>query len=195
MAKVEVDESVFIAQRELAALHQQMMNNPRSRELLTKAAKTVNPNIITAENDAKEEIRGEVKVVDDRIAALETKIAADAAARELETRQREFVDSWNARKGSLRQQGYTEEGVTAIEKFAEERGLVDLDAAAALFDKMHPPATIAQPGGGYGGLDQFQASAADDENFKKLLESEGKDPAAERAMINQALTDHRSGKY
>lgn len=192
--RVEIDESQFLAQQKLAGLFEQMNVNPKAREKLYQAIKEVNPNVATPELDAKNEVYGEIAKRDEKLAALEAQIAEDRAARETERQQREFLESWNGKIAGLRRQGYTDEGIEKIQKLAEERGLVDLDAAAALFDKMNPPATVSQPGGGIGGLDLFQQSSQDDEDFKKLLEAQGEDPAAERALINKALTDYRSGR-
>lgn len=194
MPKVEVDEGQFLATRGLVQLYEQMNANPKARELLNSAAKIVNPNISTPELDAKAEMRAELDQEREQRLLLQKRLDDDQAARELADRTREFTESWNAKVGRLRHAGYTDEGIEKITKLAEERGLVDLDAAAALFDRMNPPAPINQPGGGIGGLDLFQMSSQDDEDFKKLLESEGDNPAAERNMINKALTDHRSGR-
>lgn len=191
---IEVDEGQFLATRGLVSLYEQMNANPKARELLNSAAKIVRPDMPTPENDAKAEIRAELEAERTERLALQKRIEDSETARELAERTREFTETWNAKIGRLRGAGYTDEGIEKIQKLAEERGIVDLDAAAALFDKMNPPAAISQPGGGIAGLDLFQMSSQDDEDFKKLLESEGDNPAAERNMINKALTDYRSGR-
>jgi len=194
MAKVEIDEAQYAAQQRLTALYQGMMANPKAREQLYAAAKLVDPNLPTPELDAKGEIIGEIQKRDEEIAALKKRMDDDAAAREQEKLTQQFAQTWDAKRARLREQGYTSDGIEKIEKLAEERGIVDLDAAAALFDKQNPPASLSHPGGGIGSLDLFQQSAQDDEDFKKLLESQGDNPAAETAMINKALIDYRSGR-
>lgn len=191
---IQVDEGQFLATRGLVQLYEQINANPKARELLHSAAKIVNPTIATPELDAKAELRAELDAEKAERLKLQERIDADIAAREAADRTRQFTESWNSKVSGLRRAGYTDEGIEKITKLAEERGLVDLDAAAALFDKMNPPAPVSQPGGGINGLDLFQQSAQDNEDFKKLLESQGDNPAAERNMINQALTDYRSGR-
>lgn len=195
MAKiqVEVEETEFVNQQQLAALYGKMMQDSKSRELLTKAAKIVNPNAVTPELDAKNEVLAALAVERTAREELQARLDAEKAEREQEKQMQTFQQSWDQKLGGLRKQGYTDEGIEKITALAQERGIVDLDAAAALFDKMNPPQTVSQSSG-FAPFDTFNPSDRDNENFKALMEAKGDDPMTENKMIREALDDYRSGR-
>jgi len=190
---IEVDETEYQNQQLLTALYSKMMQNPKSRELLTKAAKEVNPNAVTPELDAKEQIRGEIEPLRETIAALQKRIEDDTAAREQEKLVNQFTSQWDAQKAALRKQGWTDEGIEKAEEHAKTLGIANLEVAAAHFEKQNPPPPVAQSSG-VGPFDTFNSSDRDNENFKKLLAAGADgDPMVENDMIRQAITDFRSG--
>ncbi len=190
---IEVDELEHQNQQQLTRLYGSMMQDPKSRELLTKAAKIVNPKAVTPELDAKEEVYAEIRARDEKIDALTARLDADKAEREQATQLQTFQQSWEQKRGSLRKLGYTDDGIEKIEQLAQERGIVDLEAAAALFDRMNPPQQVT-PSSGFAPFDTFNPSDRDNENFKALMEAKGDDPMVENKMIREALDDYRSGR-
>jgi hypothetical protein len=191
MPKIEVEESDLLASAQTVKAVQAMLANPKARSLLLNAQKIINPNAVIPEIDAKAPIEAEIAKEREARLALEKRLDDEKAANEAAAKTRSFKDKWEADKADLRRQGYTDEGVSKIEKLAEERGIPSLEAAAALFDKLNPPATVAAPSGGIGGWDLFQPAAEEDTNMKKLLESKGEDNMALNSMINSALTEVR----
>lgn len=190
---VDVDETEFVNQQNLAALYGKIWQNPQSRELLTRAAKIVNPNAVTPELDATDRVMSEITKRDEKIDALQARLDADKAEREQATQLQTFQHSWEQKRGSLRKLGYTDDGIEKIEQLAQERGIVDLEAAAALFDRMNPPQQVTASSG-FAPFDTFNPSDRDNENFKALMEAKGDDPMTENKMIREALDDYRSGR-
>ena len=150
------------------------------------------PQASTPELDAKEEIRAEFAPVLAKVSELEAQLAAEKAAREADKQLQEFSGSWNKQKAALRKAGWNDEGIEKIEAHAQERGIADLEVAAAHFEKINPPPQIAAPS--YGTFDFTSTTDEDNVNFKKLMEAgmDG-DPAVERDMVARALADARGG--
>lgn len=192
MVMREIEETEFLANQNVVRAVQKMMADPKARRMVQQAQKIVDPSIVIPELDAAAPI--EASLAEERTArlALEARMDKDAADRATAEKMKAFEASWNARKASLAKQGYTDEGIVAIEKLAEERGIADLDAAAALFDRLHPPAEPVESAG-FGGFNMFESTnGGENEDFKKLIEAQGDDPQAERNMINAALNEVRS---
>lgn len=189
MAMREVDETEFLNSQTVIRTVNAMMSDPKARKLVQQAQKIVNPNVVIPELDAAAPVLEEVTALRAENASILARMNAEKEERENRERVATFTASWESKKSALRQRGYTEEGITAIEALAEERGLADLEAASALFDRLHPPAEIADPTS-FNSFNMFE-NGATNEDFKKLLEAQGDDSAAERNMINAALSEVR----
>ena len=182
MAKtVEVDETDFLANQNVVKTVNAMLGNPEA------------PNTAIPEIDAPAAVLDEVAKERDARLALQKRLDDKEAADELKARNDAFAAEWAGKKSSLAKQGYTDEGIVAIEKLAQERGIVDLEAAAALFDRLHPPAEPVSPNG-FGGFDMFATSEEENKDMKALIDSRGEDESALRGLVNTALTDSRSGR-
>lgn len=191
---IEVDEVEYANQQRLTQLYAKMMADPKAREQLTRAAKLVNPQAVTPELDAKDEVLARLAESDAKREALEARIVADQAEREQEKQLAAFTQTWEQKRGALRKMGYLDDGIAKIEEFAQERGLADLEAAEALFAKQNPPQQVAQSSG-FAPFDSFNPSERDNENFKKLIANGGQDdPLLENQMIREVLDDYRSGR-
>lgn len=196
---IEVDEAQYLAQQQTVQALSQIVANPKAKKLLLEAQKVVNPNI-TIPQDYQDEVRTEfeakLKKQSDEFEAFKKAQEEKEAKDKEEAAKRAFVDNWESAKGRLRGQGYQDEGIAAIEKLAQERGIPDLEAAAALFDRLNPPATPIQSGRGYGSMNLFEPpeDKSQAEQMKKLLESRGEDESTLNQMISSALRDHRSAR-
>ena len=189
MATREVDETEFLNSQTVIRTVNAMMNDPKARKLVQQAQKIVNPNVVIPELDAAEPVLTEMTALREENAKLAKRMDLEKEERENSARIASFTQSWEAKKSGLRQRGYTDEGITAIEALAEERGIVDLEAASALFDRLHPPAELADPTS-FNSFTMFE-NGTTNEDFKKLLEAQGDDSVAERNMINAALAEVR----
>lgn len=191
---IEVDETEYLNQQQLTKLYGSMMKDSKSRELLTRAAKIVNPSAVTPELDAKEEVLAELAKEREAREALQAQIAADKAERDQDKQLAAFAQTWEQQKAGLRKAGWQDEGIEKIEEHARSIGTANLEVAAAHFEKMNPPQQVAQSSG-FAPFDSFNPSERDNDNFKKLMENGGQDdPMLENKMIREALDDYRSGR-
>lgn len=183
----EIDETQLANYRNLSDLMGKMMADPNARKLVQQAHKAINPNVVIPEIDATKPIMEEIGKVREELAA-EKKAREDETTKRVEAERRaELNGKWGQGQGRLREQGYTAEGIGAIEKIMEERGIVDHEVAAAYFDRLNPPTTpVASSGNRF---DIFSPEQRSDENIKMLFD--GKVDSFLNTTINQALKDVR----
>lgn len=194
MPNVEIDEAELLANRQVVAAVNQMMGNPKSRQLLLHARKTADPSASVPEVDAMAPVAGALdnfrkELAEERKARAEER-EAEATQRRLEQATREVEGV----KSRLRAAGWTADGIAAVEKMAEERGTFDLEATAALHEKLNPPPPPAEPNGmGSWGFFEGADQEGGDKFVKSMLESGGDDEGALSREIQAALRDHRNG--
>lgn len=191
MATREVDEAQFLEAQGVIAAVNEILAHKDARQMMLKARKLANPKVVIPEIDAAAPINNEVaelrKIIEDdrRARAQEREEAAIAA------KTAEFQNEWDKQKRRLRDAGWRSEGIEAVEKHAQERGIGDLEVAAAHWEKLNPPQEPAMPNGGasWGFFDQ----PADDDKFvEKLLSGRGEDESALSAEIASTLRDFRT---
>lgn len=188
---VEIDETQLIAQQNVVALVNKALANPKTRSAMQKIAREVNPDASVPELDAKEEVLSVVEQERAARLALEKRLDDEKAEREAEKQANAFKAQWDSKKDRLRAEGWLDEGIEKVEAFAQERGIADLEAAAAYYEKLNPPADPVMPSG-IGGFDVFNPESHDTDEMKKLIESRGDDSMTLNAMVNKALGDVRS---
>ena len=195
MAKtVEIDEAEY---NRLAALHgiaSKIVANPAARKRLEEAHKLVDPNATTPMLD-QERLQAEP------IQAIEKKFNDELAAikKEREDEKREAVLARLAadqEKGFRRlrtEYRYTDEGVEAIRKLMETKGLVDVDDAVAIFERQNPPATPASPSGGLTGASWgfTDVNADSDKAVQELIATKGQVDSVSDRMAMAALNEFR----
>ncbi len=213
MAKVEVDESDFLASQATIRAVNGMLANPEARKLLLQARKKADPSVAIPEIDAAAPIQSSVDAFKTEMAAAlaaerearaadlkseREALAAMRAEREAEKEAAkqaaliaDFQNNWNRQKAQLRADGWRDEGIEAIEKHAQERGIADLEIAAAHWEKLHPPAEPVTPNGS-GSWGFMEGNDENDKFVKAMIESRGEDEAALQTEINAALKDFRS---
>lgn len=190
MPKIEVEEADLLASRQLSTLVGKMMQNPKARRKVLEARKEVEPEAVIPELDAARPVESAVAEVSAKFDKFVEAQEKRDAEREAEAKRRAFQDEWNEKREGLRASGYTDAGITAIEKLAEEKGIPDLEVAAAYFDRLNPPAMPVQSSGlGMFGIGEPQKD--DSGLVKKLMDSKGEDEGALRELIGEALTEVR----
>jgi hypothetical protein len=193
MAKREVEEADFLASQELVKLFADMLNNPDARKHVLTGKKIVRPNESIPEFDAAAPLR---KEIDDlrKVMADDKKAREDAIAKaDTDRKNAELHANWNKQKQGLRDAGWLAEGIEKVEKLAFDRGIPDLDAAAALYEKLNPPAAPSEPVG-RGFWENFGAPTDEDGDMKKLLDSRGQSEGLLNKMIGDALREVRGGQ-
>lgn len=190
--QIEVDETEYLALQQVAGLMNNMLGNKDARGLIQRATKIVVPNASIPEIDAAEPIMGEVKKLRDELEAEKKARAEEKAQEDAARKTRKFQNRWERDKQSLRDEGWMDDAISGAEKFAEEHGIPDLEAAALKYAKTHPVPQPVTPGG-MTNFNLFEPAPESDDTMKKLMDGRGDDPSALNSMINKALTDIRGG--
>lgn len=192
MATREVDETEYMAAQQVIGAVNAMLSNPEARKRVLEAQKIVAPNSSIPEIDAAEPFKTELQKLREEMAAERKAREDEKAEREAAGKRAEFAAHWEKQKKGLREAGYNAEGIEKIEKFAEERGIADLEAAEALFARMNPQ-TIEPPTGVLG-FDAFQPERSDNDFVKKMYESQGENNPALDAEITATLREIRGSR-
>jgi hypothetical protein len=193
MAKIEVDEAEWNRAQALTAVASKIVANPDARRQLERAHKLVDPNAATPLLD--QEAR-----TNEPVNALKTELTEQIAAlkKERDDEKREqtlasIAGKQEAAFARLKSQShYTDEGVEAIRKLMETKGLIDVDDAVAIFERTNPPPTPSTPSGITGASWGFTDMTAEaDKSIQDLISSKGQnDQIADRMAFN-ALQEFR----
>lgn len=145
MALIEVDGDEYArlvnelqTARPSKALLDKLGSNAGTRRKVLELYKQVDPNVVIPEIDAASPILDEVKQTRDAMAAMQKKLDDRDAAEARALRERAVQDSITAGHDKLRSAGWTDEGITNVEKLMQERSLTDYEAAAALYERAQP---------------------------------------------------------
>lgn len=189
MPLVEVDSGELDAHRRVTDTMRQLLSNPKTRREVLKLQKELNPNLVIPELDAAAPVQDALTAMDVKFSELAKRLDTDAEERAKEKRLAQLQSEWDKGRSLLRSQGYTDEGLAAVEKFMEEKGIRDHDVAAAAYERLNPPSEPIRSVGG-NRFDLFEPEARSDDKMKALFENP-EDPMALDAMINDALKTAR----
>lgn len=187
---VEVDESVFTAGQKTVEFVRTLMGNPKAKKLLLQAEKTIYPDKKIPEIDEPDPRDLEIEALKKRQDEWEKKTAAEKDEREKAEKLAAFKKNIDDGLAKLRASGVTDEGITAVQKLMDERGIADPEIAFAYLEKMNPPAAPSDPVGS-GSWNLFEPSAKDDDYVTKLIKSQGEDEFALRKQVNDTLKEIR----
>lgn len=181
MPMIEVDENEYRALVQNSGVIkavEQMMANPAARKKLLEARKVADPTASIPEIDAAAPVEAAVSEVTKTVAELRAEMAADKTERE-NTRRLDALNSrWEKGRQTLRDEGYTEEGIAAIEKVMEAEGIANHVAGAAYYDKINPAPEPVTPTSTR--FDIF-AAPSKDESMKMLHDGD------EDGFLNQTI--------
>ena len=175
MAIVEMDDKEVAALKAGYALLDSMMKNPKTKADTEKLIKTVKPDVVTSADvlaPATEEIK---------------KLREDFEGFAKKAKEERQDADLKAGFDSLRKRGYQDEGVEAIQKLMIERNIPDIEAAAALFDRLNPPKSQAPSG--FAGTEWGFGRQTDDPDLKLLF---GDPDAWADKEIGKVLSETRS---
>ena len=189
MALVEVDETELAAHRQVTANMNKLLQNPKTRRQLLELQQQLNPDTVIPELAATEAVKGDVSKLAEQLAALQKSIDDDKAEREKQVKLDQIQSQWDKGRSLLRNQGYTDEGISVVEKFMEDRGIADHEVAAAAHERLYPPQEPVKNIGS-NRFDLFEPEARSDEHLKALFNNPD-DPMALQALVNDALGGSR----
>jgi len=148
---IEVDEDTYNRQQAVMATLTKVAQHPKAKLLLQQAHREVDPQAIAPDLDRD-------KAENEKVSALQKEFA-DYKAEQEKLRAKELQDRSLAEmtakiEGGLarlkRDYRLTDEGVAHVRKIMEDEGIVNPDAAYAVFEKRNPPDMPATPRGGSG---------------------------------------------
>lgn len=191
---IEITEEEHNQLQALRGVAAKIVAKPESRRLLEQAQKLVDPNAATPLLDQEAAQLAPVKAME---TALNERIAKFEKERDEEKREstlRAIAEKQTAGLSRLRKAGYTDEGVAAVQKLMEDKGLLDVDDAVAIFERANPPQMPSTPSGGMTGTAWGFADNSDsDKSIQELIANKGEGNTVDKMAI-QALQDFRSGR-
>ena len=194
MPKIEVDELEWNNSVQMREAIKKMMANPKAAVLVEEAHKMVEPTAPTPNLEKRKEVLEPyeklAKEFDDykkQTAEEKAKAEQDAKLAALQTK----IDKGNAK---LLSEGWTADGIKALDEFREKEGILDPIAAAAYYEKLNGPAVVpVTPSSGNTGaawnFTDLPKDGADD--LKKLLETRGDSDSLTMKMAHDALNEFR----
>ena len=187
MPMVEVDELQIQQSNKLKQTVENWLKHPKAKRKILEAQKLVDPKADIPELDEPDPIEALRTESAEKIAALEKKIADDAASRERDGRLAQLQTLKDEGIKKLRGQRYTDDGIKAVEKIMEEKGILDPLDAAAIFERDHPPqAPVQQTGSGGWNFGELPASTDDaDEKYVDQLLKAGKNGISDGALMQR----------
>jgi len=125
------------ARDELAALAQQLAENPSTRKEFLRMTKKVKPDLPIPELEIEEHTNSAISAAEARVQSLENKL-----------RERDAVEELQKRRNALKQKGLanSDEDIKGIEKIMLERGITNHETAAEYHEWMKQAATPTPSG-------------------------------------------------
>ena len=123
------------ARDELALLARQLAENPATRKDFLRLTKKAKPDMPIPELEIEDSTTSAVQKAEDRVQALEAKLAEKDAREELEKR-----------RSKIRARGLKDDDIAEVEKIMLEKGIMQHDAAADYWDWMKQASTPTPSG-------------------------------------------------
>jgi len=186
MAKViEVDETEFNNGQQTIAAVRKLMAHPDAALLIERARKLVEPDAPTPRLDAHKQTNEPIEKLHTEIAELKKSLAEEKAETEKNSKLAALADKVEKGNAKLKAEGWTADGLKALDEFREKEGILDPVHAAAVYEKLHGAQVVpATPSSSFGGWDFTNPSEQDSDYTKKLLETKGE---SESLVMNQAM--------
>jgi hypothetical protein len=190
MAKIEIDEDEHNRNLQLRNVAAKIVANPAAKKLLEQAHKLVDPNVTTPTLDAEKAISEPLTDLEKRLTEKVDGITKTLEDRDRQARINEIAAKQASDKAQLRKDGYTDEGLAAIEKIMTDKGLLDVMDAQAIFERNNPAPPPVTPGiGGWGFLDSTAEAA--DKNIADLIASRGQNDQIADRIARDTLNEIR----
>lgn len=190
MPTYEIDETEFLANKQLRKTIEGLMANPKAAKLVETALKEIDPNAKTPRLDAERPLQEAVETVTKKFDEWEKKQADKEAEAEKKRQIEQLESKWEAGRSKLRAANYTDEGIKAVEDLMSKHNIIDHEIALSHFERLHPPQSPVTPSN-QGFLGVFDAPKESEDTFKKLFESRGENGQVVNDMVHQALAEVR----
>ena len=185
MAIVEIDEREFLAHKTVTESVNKLLANPKTRRKLLELQKEVNPDASIPEIDAAAGVREEMEQIRKQNADLLAEMRAERDARAAAESEAKGRRSIEAGRDKLRQRGFTDEGIGAVEKLMMDTGTADYELAADAFERRQPPPEPIRGGGGTA-FGMFDPDVRGSDELKAMM-SNPDDSTALNKIVNDTL--------
>ena len=185
MPLVEVDDRELAEYQKITGFLKQGLSNPKTRRKILEVQRTLNPDAAIPELDAAAPMQDELAEVRKTLAEMNKTLADDKAEREQQKQLASLQRQWDKGRALLRKQGYVDEGIEAVEKFMEEKGIADHEVGMAAFERLRPaPEPVPVSGNRF---DVFGQKAGDGDANLKALFANPDDRGALNGLITESL--------
>lgn len=195
MAKViEVAEEDYARLARVNETLAKIARNPKAARLLEQAHKEVDPSVTTPLSDKEKEANAPLEALRKELDDIKKQAAEDKAKADQERAQASIQARWSKGRTKLLDAGWQPEGLEKLEKMMEEKGILDHEDAAKIFEADHPPQPPAMPGGtgAWNFLDMpDDTKDKHDEGLKKLIANKGENDLVADRMAREALQEFR----
>lgn len=192
MANVEIDEAQLQQMQHTVKTVAQIIQDPKRRLKLLELQKEAMPTAVIPELDAQ---RGSEEVLQSINKKMDEFMKAQAEReekREADARLAEFTGRIEKGRSLLKSRGFDADGIAAVEKIMEERGIANHEDAMTVWERLHPTPTPISSSG-FGGLNFLeQAKKQGEDDMAKLLASRGDNDLVLNNMINAAINEGRA---
>jgi hypothetical protein len=191
MPKVEVDEAEILEARRLKGVLAQITADPKRKARLELLHKEVDPNIPTPTNDLLKPVDDAVSAVSKQISDLQKQLADEKSESEKQRNLAQLSARVDSGLASLKSAGWMDEGIAKVKAIMEEKGLLDVDDAVAIFERRNPPPPPIAPGGSGAWNFMDDVSNDADADIKKMIETKGNSESLLNSMVNKTLAEVR----
>lgn len=195
MAKtIEVDELEWNTNQQMREAVKKIMANPKAAVIMEEAYKMVEPTAPTPNVEKQKQMLEPYEKLAKEFEDYKKATADKEAKADQETKLaalQKRIDTGNAK---LLEEGWTKEGLKALDEFREKEGILDPIAAAAYYEKLNGPAVVpVTPSSGTGTPWNFAEMPKDgNDDLKRLLETRGENDQLTMKMAHDALNEFRS---
>ena len=195
MPMVEVDEAELLEARRMRGVLAKITADPKRKARLELLHKEVDPTVPTPTNDMLKPVDDAVTAVSKQIADLTKQLADEKAETERQRNLAALSGRVDAGLADLKRAGWMDEGIAKVKAIMEEKGLLDVDDAVAIFERRNPPPAPIAPGGSGAWNFMDDAAAGDaDADIKKMIETKGNSDALLNQMVNKTLLEVRGSR-
>jgi hypothetical protein len=186
MAVKEVDESQWNSAQNVVRSVTEIMKDPKRRMRLLELQKEAEPNAVIPELDAQKPVQEAIDGISKKFDEFRAEMQTEREKRQNDDKLAEFTKKYEAGRKVLGANGYNDDGIKAIEKLMEERGIADHEDALVIYERLHPPQQPIKSTSA--AVSSFLAQARSDadggdELNKRLIASRGQDPWVLDRMI------------
>lgn len=189
---VEIDETQLASLQNTAKIVQGLLKNPNTRRKVLEAYKEYDPQAAIPELDVTEPVVKRMNDLEGAVIEFMKKEREDREKERTEARLEQIRAEADRGRRMLAERGYTAEGISKLEEFRNQKGLVDYNDAVRLFELDNPPPAVAEPASGMNFFDMMHNDVSVESDFnKRLHDSLGQDDSAVDRMARQAIADMR----